>query len=120
MKLFKIINAFQTLEILSENEYLSEKELWEIYKLRKILKTHVEFEQEREGAIREKYLPLADAEGMLSPADAKAYTQEMQSVVNLDVEIEDYKKPEIKFVKGMNCKITEPLEDFIEFLPPAE
>ena len=118
MKLFKIINAFKALETLSENVELSKKEQWELYKLRKQLRSHIEFEQEREEAVKEKYRPNANENGELTSTDAVKYLEEIQDLVNMDVEVEDFTKPQIKFAKGISCKITDPLEDFIEFVQP--
>ena len=120
MKLYQIINAFKTLEQLSDNEHLTDKDQWNIYKLRNHLKTHVDFEKEREEAIRQKFLPLANEEGRLSPSDTAKYANELNDLANMDVDVEEFKKPEIKFVKGITCKITDPLEGFVEFLPPDE
>ena len=120
MKLSKIINAYRTLEILSDIEALTQNDQWNIYKLRSKLRTHIEFEQEQEKKIREKYIPFANEKGELNSEDTVKYMADMQKLVDMDVEIEEFTKPTIHFVKGINCKITDPLEDFIEFTEPAE
>lgn len=118
MKQFKIINAYKTLETLSENENLTELDQWNIYKIRKILRPHVEFQEEREQSVREKYQPYADNEGVLKGEKYLSFMQEMYDLSQLDVEIDAFNKPQIKAVKGITYKIIEPLEDFIDFVEP--
>ena len=120
MKQYKIINAFKALETLSDNENLTDFDQWHIYKLRKLLRPHIEFQQEREAAIQEKYQQYADDKGMLKDEKAQEFMKELQTLTQLDVEMEEFKKPQIKIVKGITCKIIEPLEDFIEFTEPTE
>ena len=120
MKQFKIQNAYRTLEILTDNEFLTEEEQWELYKLRKFLRPHIDFQNEREDAVREKYSDSIDEEGNILGEPAKQFLQDMHAISNLDIEIEAFDKPKIKMVKGINFKTIEPLEDFIEFLPPDE
>lgn len=120
MKQYYIIEAYQNLEKLSENEALTDFDQWHIYKLRKLLRPHVEFQGERENMLREKYKPYANDEGMLSGDKAKEFTEEIQSLNSLDAEVESFEKPKIKLVKGITCKTIEALEDFIEFTEPAE
>lgn len=119
MKQYKIILAYKATALLSECE-LSEKEQWELYKLRKILRSHYEFQEQRENAVREKYASFIDENGMISGEKAQEFAKDINAIGELEVEIEDFIKPEIKIVKGITYKIIEPLEDFIEFLPPAE
>ena len=120
MKQYQIINAFKALETLSDNENLTDFDQWHIYKLRKMLRPHIEFQQEREAAIQEKYKGFADDKGMLKDEKAQEYLKELQALTQLDVDIEEFTKPQIKIAKGMTCKIIEPLEDFIEFTEPME
>lgn len=117
MKQSKIIDAYNMSTTLSECE-ITDIEQWEVYKLRKILRPHVEFQQEREMAIKEKYIPFADEKGALRKDKVQDYINEINSIGNLDVELEEFSKPKIKITKGITCKIIEPLEDFVEFLPP--
>lgn len=120
MKQIQLVNAYRDLEKLSENENLSDFNQWEIYKLRKLLRPHIDFQNERENAILEKYRPYADAEGNLDSEKSAEYIKEIKSLAQMEIEIESFVKPEIKIVKGMTCKTMEPLEDFIEFTSPAE
>lgn len=120
MKQYQITNAYRDLEKLSENEFLTDKNQWEIYKLRKQLRSHVEFQQERENAIREKYMAFANDKGILEGEKSLEYVKEMQDLSQLDVEIENFTKPTIKTVKGVTCKTIEALEDFVEFTEPEE
>ena len=120
MKQYQIINAYKSLEILSDNEHLTDFDQWKIYKLRKLLRPHIEFQQERESAIQEKYQAFADDKGILKDEKAQEYMKELQELSQLTVDVEPFTKPEIKVSKGMTLKIIEPLEDFIEFTEPSE
>lgn len=120
MKQYKIINAYQILEKLSENENLTDFDQWEIYKLRKFLRPHFDFQSEREDSIRQKFKDDIDEQGNIHGEKAAAFLKDMQELSNMDIEIEERTKPQIKLVKGITCKIIEPLEDFIEFTEPAE
>ena len=118
MKQYKIINAYKMLETLSDNENLTEFDQWSIYKIRKILRPHIEFQEEREQSIRDKYIPYADKDGIISGEHYVSFMQEMQKLAQMDVEIEPYIKPRIKLTKGITYKTIEPLEEFIEFVEP--
>lgn len=120
MKQFQLVNAYKDLEKLSENENISDFNQWEIYKLRKMLRPHIDFQTEREKVLLEKYRPYADAEGNLDNEKSAEYIKELQDLSQMEVEVESFIKPSIKIVKGITCKIMEPLEDFIEFTSPAE
>ena len=120
MKQIQLVNAHKDLEKLSENENLSDINQWEIYKLRKMLRPHMDFQDERENAILEKYRVFADKEGNLDSKKSAEYIKEIQDLAQMEIEIEPFVKPKIKIVKGMTCKTMEPLEDFIEFTSPAE
>ncbi len=119
MKQFKILNAYRTLEVLSENELLTETEQWKLYKLRKLLKPHIDFQSEREDAVREKYRDNIKPDGRIEGKPAELFLKDMQAIQNLEVELEEFTRPQVKMVKGITLKTIEPLEDFIEFLPPA-
>lgn len=116
MKQFKIIEAFKTTELLADNKNLSSSDQWEIYKLRKILRPHIEFQDERLEAIRNKYKEFADENGTIYGDDYERYNKEIEELYNLEVEL-DFEKPIIPMVDGITFKIIEPLEDFIEFIP---
>ena len=120
MKQYQIINAYKNLETLSENENLTDLDQWKLYKLRKTLRPHVDFQVERETAIREKYVPYANENGIIEGEHVQEYMNELQDLSQIEVEIEEFTKPKIKMAKGMTLKIVEPLEDFIEFTEPAE
>lgn len=119
MKQGKIISAYNTAEKLAECD-LTDKEQWEVYKLRKFLRPHYEFQLERENAVREKYSSFTNQNGMINGEKAQEFLRDMNAIGEIEIELEEYKKPEIKITKGITCKIIEPLEDFVEFLPPAE
>ena len=120
MKQYQIINAYKNLELLSDNENLTEFDQWRIYKLRKKLRPHVDFQQERENFLREKYQEFSDEQGVLKNKEAEDYMRDMQDLAQLDVEIEKESKPQIKITKGITCKIMEALDAFIDFAEPME
>ena len=119
MKQNKIIAAYKMLETLADNEHLSKKEQWGLYKLRCDLKPHFEFQVEQEDIIRSKYQEFADEKGEITGKKAEDFIAEIKSIGELDTELE-IKKPKIKMAEGITFKIIEPLEDFVEFLPPEE
>lgn len=115
MKQFKIINAYNLMEEFAKVEDLSQEEQWSIYQLRKTLRSHFEFQKEREEAIRNKYLPKADKNGTLNESDSKEYVKELEDLGNMDIDISFDIKPKIRLVKGISFVTAEQLEDFIEF-----
>ena len=119
MKQAKIIEAYNAALQLSDCN-ISEKEQWEVYKLRKALRSHYEYQVEREDAIREKYSSFIDEEGRINGKEAVEYLKDIREIENLDVELEPFEKPIIVLTSGITCKLMEQLEDFIEFLPPTE
>jgi hypothetical protein len=118
MKQNKIINAYNTMEQLANNQELTEHEQWALYNLRKKLRTHFEYQNEREAAIRAKYQQFANEEGMLNGVDANKYLTEMAELNDMEIELEEFEKPKLRFVKGISFETAEALEDFIEFTPP--
>ena len=119
MKQSKIIEAYNASALLSECE-ITETEQWKLYKLRKVLRSHYEFQQQREDAVREKYSSFIDDRGMIAGEKAQEFVKDINAIGDLEVEIEEFEKPQITMIKGITCKIIEPLEDFVEFLPPAK
>ena len=120
MKQFEIINAYKTLEILADNEHLSKKDQWLLYKVRKLLRPHAEFQEEQENNIREKYIEFADERGNLPQDKSKEFIKDMQELNMLDKDIDEFEKIRIPIVDGINFKLMEPLEKFIEFTEPVE
>ena len=116
MKQYKIIAAYNAAEKLSEFE-ITEKEQWEIYQLRKALRSHYDFQVEREEDLKKRYAKFADSQGNLDEEKANEVMQELNKIGNLDIELSEIRKPKIKLVSGINCKMMETLEDFVEFIP---
>lgn len=117
MKQSKIISIFKTLETLADNEHLSKENQWDLYRLRRFLRPHFEFQQEREDTLRKKYMEFANEEGLLPKDKTQEFINELNEIGNLEVELEEYQKIKIPIKEGMSFKIMEPLEDFIEFTP---
>lgn len=120
MKQYQISNAYQSIEKISDNENLTSIDQWKLYKLRKVLRPHIEFQEERKQAILKKFKPYANEDGVLEGEKMQEYVNEIQDMLNLDVEIESFTKPTICLVKGITCIQIEQLEDFIEFTEPVE
>ena len=119
MKQSKIIEAYNAAMTLSECP-ISEVEQWSIYKLRKALRPHFDFQLEREDALREKYQDYIDEEGRITGVEAQKFFKDMKEIGNLDIELEKIDKPKIMLTHGITCKIIEQLEDFVEFVLPTE
>ena len=113
MKQHKIIRAYKATEELDKIEF-SVDEQWQIYNLRKNLRPHVEFQQEREKAINEKYTQYADENSTITGQHYVDYIKEQQELNNMDVEY-NYEPVVLKLKKGINFKTIEALEDFVEF-----
>jgi len=116
MKQSKIINLYKLMETLASVQDLSSDEQWDIYQLRKTLRPHFDFQLEREEALRDKYVPLADEEGNIPAEEAQKYFKEMEELGNLEIELPEIIKPKIRLVKGISFLTAESLEDFIEFI----
>lgn len=116
MKQRKIMNAYAGLEALAKNTELSEKEQWQLYQLRKILRPHFDFQAEREEAMREKYSDYIGSDGQIAPEKRADWMNDLNELLNMDVDVEIDEKPQIRFVKGVNLMIAEPLEDFVDFI----
>ena len=101
MKQYQIINAYKNLEALSENERLTDFDQWNIYKLRKILKPHIEFQAERENALLDKYRQYANDKGILEGEAMQNYIKDLQELSQLDAEIEQFTKPKIKITQDI-------------------
>ena len=118
MKQIKINEAYKNMEQLVDNKELTPAEQWKLYKLRKALKPHIDFYEEQYGKIGEKYTEVADQNGMVHGEHAVAFAKDVNDLNNLDVETEEFERPAIRFVEGINFMTAEALEDFIEFIPP--
>lgn len=116
MKQSKIINSYKVMESLADIQDLSEQEQWAIYQLRKMLRSHFEFQLEREEALREKYREFADEAGHLKGEKADEYINSLNDIGNMDIELKEFEKPKIRLVKGITFMTAESLEDFIEFI----
>ncbi len=119
MKQSTIILAYKTLENLVDNEHFTKAEQWEFYKVRKALRPHFDFQIEQENKLRDKFMDFADKDGNLPSDKTIEFMQGLNEIGSLDVEVQEIDKPKIPMVEGMTFKQIEPLEDFIEFLPPA-
>lgn len=114
MKQSKIIKAYKDMEELAGNTNLTDSEQWDLYQLRKILRPHYEFQQEREAVIRERYVKDVDENGNLRGEKAKAFMKDFEDLGNMEADVAEFKKPLIRNA-GVNFKTMEALEDFIEF-----
>jgi len=117
MKQIKIANAYRQLETFADIQDLSQQEQWSIYQLRKTLRPHFEFQTEREEVIRSKYRKFADEEGVIRDNKADEFVNEMNELNNMEIELEEFTRPQIRMVKGISFLMAEELEDFIEFIP---
>lgn len=113
MKYSTILDVYKATEALADKPFTNQQQ-WDIYKFRKALREHKDFYEEREKAINEKYLPYADEKGILSGEKYLEYMKEKSELNNLDAEF-TYDKFTLPIVDGINFKIIEPLEDYIEF-----
>lgn len=116
MKQSKIIKSYQLMESLASVQELNTDEQWSIYQLRKTLRPHYDFQAEREEAIRQKYLPVANENGDLPNEEATKFLKELEELGNMEIDMPEIIKPKIRLVKGLSFVTAEQLEDFIEFI----
>lgn len=115
MKLLDIVVAYKTTEALAGNTEFTPAEQWIIYKFRQAAKPHVEFYQEREQSLKDKYAEFADKEGNLSKDKSNEYVSELNEFLKLDVDF-NYTKEQLSIVKGVDFTIIERLDKFFEFI----
>lgn len=114
MKQFKIIEAYKTTEAMANIDDIPASSQWKIYKLRKMLRPHVEFQDERMNAINQKYLRFADENNEIKGEPFLNYKKEIEELGNLEIELEDL-PISMPLAKGINFKQIEALEGFIDF-----
>ena len=114
MKQFEVIKAYNATEKLASIEGFTPKDQWQIYTLRKTLRPHIEFQQEREKALADKYIQYADDKGTITGQPYIDYLAEMQELNNMDIE-ETFTPVKLTLVEGVNFKTIEALAGFIEF-----
>ena len=115
MKQYEIISVYNATEELADNKNLTSKEQWALYNLRKDLRSHVEFQKEREQVITGKYAKFADENGKIYGENYQNYLKELEELNDMDIEW-DKEKIKLPLVDGINFKTIEALEDFIEFI----
>ena len=116
MKQIDILNAYKELESLAQIEGYKQREQWELYKLRKQLRSGFEFYSEREQLIADKYRPLADDKGVITGQAYLDYLKEMKELDELEFDGQ-ISKITLPLVEGINFLTVEKLENFIEFTP---
>ena len=114
MKQYQIIQAYNAMETLADNNNLTKEDQWKIFILRKSLRSHVEFQQEQEKALTEKYTPFADEQGILRGEKYTEYLNEKEELQNMEVEC-SFEKIKLQLKDGITFKTIESLENFIEF-----
>lgn len=114
MKQINIVQAYKNLETLKDIKDYHSKEQWALYCLRKNLRPHVEFYEERANEILNKYYEFADENGLIEGKPYQDYMKEINELNDLDVEV-DFEKTALPFVDGISFDVAESLEDFIDF-----
>lgn len=114
MKQYKVVQLYKATEKLGAIEGFTPEEQWQIYTLRKSFRPHIEFQEERETALINKYTPYADENGSIKGEHYLHYLQEKNELSNLDVDCE-YQKITLPLLKGITFQDIEALEDVIEF-----
>ena len=118
MKQFKIVKAYQATENMSKCEKLDAETLWSIYQLRKKLYPHVEFQAEREDALREKYAEFADEDGVIKGEPYTNYVKDLSEIATMDKEVNIPDKITIKLQDemGITVQMMEALDEFVNFV----
>ena len=118
MKQGKIKTAYEITESLSDSN-LSDSVLWALYKTRKALFPHYDFQLSRQREIFKKYEGQVDGSQLhfKDAETAQKFADEANALGDMEVELENYTKPVIslKDFPGITIHQIEALEDFIEF-----
>ena len=112
MKQVNVVKGYYDLELLKDKNF-NAKDQWNIYNLRKTLLPHVEFQQEQEQKIAEKYQPKADKDGIIYGEDYISFIREKEDLDN--IEIENIEKISLPLIDGIDFTIIEKLDNFVEF-----
>lgn len=113
MNYSKIISIYKATELLADKPFTNEDQ-WKIYTFRKALRVCTDFYVEREKVINDKYTQYADENGILRGEKYQEYMKEKNELNNMEAEF-TYGKFSLPVVDGINFKIIESLEDYIEF-----
>lgn len=115
MKQSKVFNAYLATESLKKNLNFTNKEHWELYKLRKMLKPRYDFQAERETEVRNKYKDFITPDGYILPPNAEKFAKDLMDIQEIDIDIGNIEKIHLRIVEGVTAEIMESLEDFVEF-----
>lgn len=124
MKLAKIINVFNTTEVLAGDPNLTHAGKWVLYSVRKQLADHSEFQREELQKLFEKYPATYNAETreltFKSTKARDAFLEESKKLDDLEIEINIVKqKAKLSDIPGITIQQMEAVEDFIDFIPEA-
>lgn len=124
MKQSTIINAYKTINALSDKKYsisISHK-LWTI---KTALEPHFEFQMSKEREVFEKYQPEFTDDGNMKfkskeegEAFFKEYTETVKELSELDVDMSDFKKVILQGCDNIELSIDDiaALSEFVEFV----
>ncbi len=124
MKQIDIVKAFHVLEKYAQTQ-LPLKVSYAFYKVKTIIKDQVEFQNNKEREIFEKYKPKTNDDGSFkfeSAEQAEEFAKEFDSkiteVTEMDVDLGEFKKPRIPIDQLVDVSVEdiEALEPFIEFI----
>ena len=118
MKQHKIIEAYNATERLADSTTLPVKTMWELYDLRRKLTPHKEFQADREQALRQKYMPYANSEGVINGTPYIEFMQECGELDNLEIDVADIQRISLPLTDGLGLTVhdIEALEPFVDFL----
>ena len=123
MKQKDIIKAFHALQKYEEKD-LPIRISYSLFKVKKLIEDHVEFQLNAEQEIFQKYKPTSNEDGSLkfkSEEQAREFAQEFSSKIDeigeIEVELDLKNKPKISLdqMVDMSIEDIEALEPFIEF-----
>lgn len=124
MKQIDIVKAYHVLEKYAQIQ-LPLKVSYAFYKVKTIIKDQVEFQNNKEREIFEKYKPKTNDDGSFkfeSAEQAEEFAREFDSkiteVTEMDVDLGEFKKPRIPIDQLVDVSVEdiEALEPFIEFI----
>lgn len=114
----KIIEAYNATERLADIKTLPVKTMWELYDLRRKLTPHKEFQDDRECALREKYMPYADSDGVITGMAYIEFMREREELNDLEIDVSDIQRISLPLTDGLGLTVhdIEALEPFVDFL----
>jgi len=113
LAVFNIIKRFQ-------NQALPNDISYAFFKLRKLIQDHIDFQVSQQNKLLEKYDHTQNEQGQFvfkNPEDAEAFSKEMDEVIDMDIDLGEFKKIPFRNDGRIELSVNELiiLDDFFEY-----